>query len=88
MSKREDKQWDDQREVMFDAWKNSKINLTPVKEVTYDKAIVSVAFNDVVYTQTVLREDCFGSAEPYNIAFNRLLSKMKEINKDIEIAYL
>jgi hypothetical protein len=86
--KTKDEGWDSRRETMFNAWKNSKINLTPSKEITPEKATVSVIYNGEVFTETFLKEDCFGSSNYYNIAFNRLLSRIKQINKDIEIDYL
>jgi hypothetical protein len=78
---------DSQREAMFDAWKRSTIELTSKKEIDENKATVSVEYEGVVYCETVHKNDCYGTSEPYNIAFNRLLSKMKTINKKIEIKY-
>lgn len=78
---------EEQREAMFNGWKNSKTWLNPKKETDSEKSTVSVDYDGQTYTETFYQKDCIGSATPYNIAFNRLLSKMQQINKNIEIPY-
>lgn len=78
---------DSQREAMYNGWKNSKIFLKPKKDVDSEKAVVSVEFEGKTYTEEFYKKDCFGSSEPYNIAFNRLVYKMKDINPNIELEY-
>jgi len=78
---------DSQREAMYNGWANSKIWLDVLKEVDYEKTTVSVIFGEKEYKETVYKKDCFGNSNPYNIAFNRLLTKMKNIDKNIEMKY-
>jgi hypothetical protein len=80
---------EEQREAMFNAWKNSKINLIPQKEISKEEVTISVTYKGEVYTETFSKQDDLLNlgVDYYNMAFNRLLSRMKQINKDIEIEY-
>lgn len=73
-----------QRSANYNAWRNSKIWLEVTKDITQEKATVSVTYKGIEYKESFLKSDCYGSSKPYNIAFNMLLSRMREINKDIE----
>ena len=78
---------DSQRSAMYEGWRRSKIFLPLIKEVDDEKATVSVVHEGNLYTETFYKKDCIGSSNPYNIAYNILLSKMQNINKNIEIPY-
>jgi hypothetical protein len=78
---------DSQRSAMYEAWKSSKINLTPTINKDKDGVTICVMYNGVEYSETFLYKDLYGSADAYNIAYNRLLGVMHKINKNIEIKY-
>lgn len=76
-----------QREAMYNAWLGSRIKLVPEREVDDEKVTISVIYEGEKYSETFYRKDCYGTAEPHNIAYNRLVDKMRKINKRIEISY-
>jgi hypothetical protein len=79
-----------QREAMYNAWNNSNINLIPTVEKNEDSVKVSVIFENETYTESFSKKDDIlnlGFDSYYNFTYNRLLSKMKSINKKIEIKY-
>jgi len=76
-----------QRETMYNAWASSKIFLEVEKTPTFDSVIVSTKYNGQTYLEECFIKECYGSADPYNIAFNRLLRRLQEINKNIELRY-
>lgn len=78
---------DSQRDAMYQGWKRTKIFLQPTNQVDDEKATVSVVYEGCLYSETFYKKDCIGSSNPYNIAYNLLLSKMQSINKNIEIPY-
>lgn len=79
---------DSQREAMYNGWAKNKVFLKTEKRETSEWSMVECKYEGKSYWEVFYRKDCIGSADPYNIAFNRLLAKMKEINKNIELTYL
>lgn len=78
---------DSQRKAMYDAWLKTKIYLEP-KVIKDENGIsLSVIYENKEYTETFLYKDLYGSTNAYNLAFNRLLTNMKKINKNIELQY-
>lgn len=79
---------DNQREAMYNGWKNSKTILEVITCVDPgEKATCSVTYKGKVYSETCYQENMIGSANPLNIAFNMLCSKMKNIDNSIELKY-
>jgi len=76
-----------QRESMYNGWAKDKIFLTVKKEVFEDKAICSVEFQKTIHSEEFLKSDCIGDAKPFNVAFSLLQTKMKSIDKNIELKY-
>jgi hypothetical protein len=87
MTQKEDEAWDSQREAMYNGWAKSKIFITPLKYQDADGVTVSVLHNGIKYSETCLQIDCFASADPYNIAWNRLQVKLHNVDKNIELNY-
>jgi len=81
---------EEQREAMFNAWKNSKPLLIAVVKRTEDSVTVSTIHNSVLYSKTMSKENDFvnmGYANYYNQAFNSLLTELKRVDKNIELQY-
>jgi len=78
---------DSQRETMFNAWKNSKKWVDHVIEKTDEGVTVSATYEGKVYSETCNYKSLVGSADAYNVAFNMLLSTLRNVNKDIEMKY-
>lgn len=80
--------WDNQREAMFNGWKNSKLWIPYTVHRTPEKCTVVAFCNNQEYWETATQESMFGSSNTYNCAFDRLLRKLKEIDKNIEMEYM
>lgn len=77
----------DIRETFYNGWAKDKIFLDPIVTKREDSVTVEVIYNNKQYRYTAYNEDMFGNTNTYNYAFNRLLSYLKEDNKNIELKY-
>lgn len=79
--------WDEQREAMYNGWAGTKIFLEVKKEVDIEKSKATVIYENIEYSETFFEKDLIGSANAFNQAYNRLVYRMLEINKNIELKY-
>lgn len=76
------------RETLYNGWAKDKLFLEPTIISREDSCTVEVGYNAKKYRYTAYKEDMIGNTSMYNIAFNRVLSELKSINKSIELKYV